>query len=810
MPSTRLLRHCLSSPALRRQTLPRQRWWKRRLARPPPPPARQPRPGNFGLGVCLRQPLPGTRCPAGSGGPAPSLCCCVGCAGFGFAGPNVADTAAPTTTTATPASTITTTNPTPRPDNNGSVNNERRNDPNNTAQVRRMRPNNGQLCLPTPGGRGQGKQRTLGTPAAAAKPEREPRTRGQQRQQQHKHHKQRTERKDNGHGRTHVAVDVVAAKPPTGNVQGPSRLMGPRRLGSRAVGGRGPEGSGERAPSRSRCPKPRSRQLSPRACRSPGANLRGMGRATGKPAHSRDGPGASFPAKALDDTRRRQARSRPSDAARSCPSPPGQVPQGSGDTRGQGPEDSRSHTTNGTPSAATKCTGTRAATSHTPSKRRSKGTNPKSSLGHAFPGAKGHGHQALSKQSAKKESNKECFFVRACFSANPPGKAKRETGQTTKNHEQAAQRHQGQAAQTQEAQQPQEAPKRTPPEAHKTQTRRPDNTKEQAAHTKEQAAHTSRQADYKTQAAQTKEQARTRKQTRTRKQGAKQEQTGSFGITAAHRQRQNRIMDEMAGTNSPAELVQKFEKYRLGRVPAIKWSTVAVKIGTFHGSCRRLPLPQREFYSAMLSDPLFRDYEAEVGHRRLEEEVRFPTPLAKAHVHAVLSRLRAAVSYMALSFLLVCWATTQRPRCISKLQLRNITFDKAKNKFTAKFVEGKGVRMRKMAFTVATSTGPWAQIFDIYISTRRNLNAKFLFPQDSFPALFKKIRDEMRQHNQTYEMRSPRRGALQEMALAGATVKTLMAFSGHSKTETLLRYLDWGFHLVSRHRRTVKQSKVLF
>jgi hypothetical protein len=46
--------------------------------------------------------------------------------------------------------------------------------------------------------------------------------------------------------------------------------------------------------------------------------------------------------------------------------------------------------------------------------------------------------------------------------------------------------------------------------------------------------------------------------------------------------------------------------------------------------------------------------------------------------------------------------------------------------------------------------------------------------------------------NKQMENRSLRRGALQCLAKAGASIPTLLSFSGHSQVNTLKRYLDFG------------------
>ena len=54
------------------------------------------------------------------------------------------------------------------------------------------------------------------------------------------------------------------------------------------------------------------------------------------------------------------------------------------------------------------------------------------------------------------------------------------------------------------------------------------------------------------------------------------------------------------------------------------------------------------------------------------------------------------------------------------------------------------------------------------------------------------VRDALKAHNKTFDLRSLRRGALQSLAASGCHSDTLLIFSGHTTKKSLLRYLGWG------------------
>ena len=281
----------------------------------------------------------------------------------------------------------------------------------------------------------------------------------------------------------------------------------------------------------------------------------------------------------------------------------------------------------------------------------------------------------------------------------------------------------------------------------------------------------------------------------------------NFGITAAHRKRQQTIAQELCNATSASQLVCQLEKYRLARFPPIKFSSVMTKIGTFHGAIKRMDSEnEKTRLKKIVSDPLFQDYEKEVQHKKIEEEVSYPKPLAKHHVTQTLANLKRQCRFNLFSFLLLAWATSQRPACVLRLKTANVT-QKGPH-VSCLFVEGKGVRSRKQAFHIATTIGDNQRVLQTYLATREH--HEYMFPQNKKDKIYNELRSELRKADPAYEMRSSRRGSLVHLADAGTTIPTLMQFSGHGCEKTLLRYLVWGRHLECQNKQTQQSSRLLF
>jgi hypothetical protein len=101
------------------------------------------------------------------------------------------------------------------------------------------------------------------------------------------------------------------------------------------------------------------------------------------------------------------------------------------------------------------------------------------------------------------------------------------------------------------------------------------------------------------------------------------------------------------------------------------------------------------------------------------------------------------------------------------------------------FYRGKAAQVRG-PYTVHTGALPlhWLQ----HIVEAMKLSPTRLFQgitTTDMLHVFRAVRKDM-------EAKSLRRGSLQELALSGTPIPTLMHFSGHTSERTLLRYLCWG------------------
>ena len=214
---------------------------------------------------------------------------------------------------------------------------------------------------------------------------------------------------------------------------------------------------------------------------------------------------------------------------------------------------------------------------------------------------------------------------------------------------------------------------------------------------------------------------------------------------------------------------------------------MATTVGTLHGAAKRQPT---HLINQALEDPFFQDYEKEILHKKIEEDVAYPQPLLKNHCIQTLATLKTQCRFELFVFLLLAWATTQRPGCIFTIRTKDIKQNGSK--ITCLFRSGKGVRARKQAYSISTTVGTNASTLQFFLSTRQG--HQHVFPQHQKDKIYNQLRTELRTHDTAYEMRSSRRGSLICLAEAGASIPILMAFSGHGCEKTLLRYLNWGIY----------------
>jgi hypothetical protein len=127
------------------------------------------------------------------------------------------------------------------------------------------------------------------------------------------------------------------------------------------------------------------------------------------------------------------------------------------------------------------------------------------------------------------------------------------------------------------------------------------------------------------------------------------------------------------------------------------------------------------------------------------------------------------------------------------------------------FTTGKGVLMRGHPFTVHTSAGAWYQLLSGYLKTAKMSSDPYLFgdiakSKSARNTFYKTIRDLYRAHDNEYDVRSTRRGSIEELATV-MPMEQLTLFSGHASVHQLNRYLRWGRAAIKDGERTIRAAR---
>jgi hypothetical protein len=285
------------------------------------------------------------------------------------------------------------------------------------------------------------------------------------------------------------------------------------------------------------------------------------------------------------------------------------------------------------------------------------------------------------------------------------------------------------------------------------------------------------------------------------KGGARTSQQRGAGVLAAwgaighsQRKRHHKWALLLRGMKSAGELVDALEDMRTQRDPPLKWSTMNTKIGELFGTLRRCDTYGLQAHmQQILATAVFRDYRRHVENMMLQEMPDYPLPLQKYEVAEMLEgdRLRPEAKDL-LAFM---WATTCRPNCGALLETANVQIRPDKKRqgaaLSALFVKGKGVLARRTPYVVHTRLeGEAFRLAETRLDKARKANRKALFTPTEQQKAKRSLAKALKENGK--ELRSVRRGSLETMAKAGASLETLMTFSGHKRVETLLRYLRWG------------------
>ena len=156
--------------------------------------------------------------------------------------------------------------------------------------------------------------------------------------------------------------------------------------------------------------------------------------------------------------------------------------------------------------------------------------------------------------------------------------------------------------------------------------------------------------------------------------------------------------------------------------------------------------------------------------------------------------------------LAIMWSTTQRPGCVFEIEVANVTAGSVQDCFCILFKTGKGVKMRRRPFVTHTSLWQWNGL--MIKQMKRRKNELHLFNQSTRSAMYRSIAQAMKTFDQRYEMRSVRRGAIEQLAKYNDP-ESLMKFTGHASTDMVMRYLRWGVAATFQGAAMEQASRVL-
>jgi integrase len=165
--------------------------------------------------------------------------------------------------------------------------------------------------------------------------------------------------------------------------------------------------------------------------------------------------------------------------------------------------------------------------------------------------------------------------------------------------------------------------------------------------------------------------------------------------------------------------------------------------------------------------------------------------------------------------LALTWVTFGRTSALIQLKREDISLEETTNgtMFTVTMMRGKSNRLGQDPHTVTGNLGDFEKFVTPIVSKAVNPKAFLIHApsRQQRTGLLAEIRDALRNANneQRLENRSLRRGSLQTLARAGASVSTLLACSGHSSVKSLKRYLNFGRVMTEDQRAATKISASL-
>jgi hypothetical protein len=198
-----------------------------------------------------------------------------------------------------------------------------------------------------------------------------------------------------------------------------------------------------------------------------------------------------------------------------------------------------------------------------------------------------------------------------------------------------------------------------------------------------------------------------------------------------------------------------------------RWSTLQRNMAALAGACAVLPLYARNAAPILLSR--YPEWSAATRAAKYRAVTEAPTQATPASTEEALRAVNIAIlnnDRTTAEIIAMTWATAARVGCTTQLKGEDLgAVTPAQDRALVTFRRGKGVMMRKQAYTVAINMGQFAEVLRRVFARALLRPTDFLWPSVSQAERTKlgvSVRVMLRLVDPRLEQRSLRRGALRD------------------------------------------------
>ena len=226
------------------------------------------------------------------------------------------------------------------------------------------------------------------------------------------------------------------------------------------------------------------------------------------------------------------------------------------------------------------------------------------------------------------------------------------------------------------------------------------------------------------------------------------------GLTEGTRVKHEKWLNELATCRTWTDAVHVVENRRQKK----KWrySTTRTVLGTIMGA-----VPRASYYHipCRLKDPKsaeWKDYVRSIENGVMAEidSISQAKPATSEVIDAMIKLCYQRRQKELAAYIILMWACAARPECTGKVRSANVSMSQG-GSLKVRFVEGKGVTMRRRPYTVLTDAHGWETQLGDFLRSRKN--ATFLFL--NVKSLKKQLSAALREQDVEMSTYSVRRGA---------------------------------------------------